>query len=450
MFRSKLFILLNLACISALLIISTYYFTHQLHDNNHNTVSTSDPINEQTSTDQYIANFNPQHYEMIGADYFNPRYNLDRIDKPIDQIDTTYDYPFGYLAQVATRLEKVDRRRALKAIFSEVTAHAHNNLERHLAVLKFLQQSSFHNFIQPMYPDKQAVFDPLLLLELGEMRCGAVARVAVDLFEAAGYKARLIQAAAHVSAEVHYDGTWHFFEADLSGGQPVIINGKIPSIQELAQTPFIVDKVPSRFELLVGPIPYYMNVEQGIYRSYYLFSKEALQTIKEAYYYKTASISEALNSKWYGWNYYTSDSNRWPTTSFKPKYEPSAPEFESVNIIDNKAIIKWREAIDNDHDILGYKVFISSYSRGWNYESKLLPFDLKKYVTSKWKPYMYENLYKEPPSDIGIHIITKRSIEISIEDKQTRYVTVMPFDRHGESVGRILYNMSPELTITRR
>ena len=63
-----------------------------------------------------------------------------------------------------------------------------------------------------MHPDKSIVKDPLVLLELGEMRCGHVAGLAVDLFDAMGYEGRLVQLSCHVIAEIKYDGRWHYFD----------------------------------------------------------------------------------------------------------------------------------------------------------------------------------------------------------------------------------------------
>ena len=190
-------------------------------------------------TNEYISQFVPENYMKAGVDYFNPRYSPQRLNKSIDQIDITNDYPFKYLEQIELKVRKVDRRKALKSIFEKITASSNTELERHLSVLNFLYKAAHHNqYVQPMYPDRTTVLDPIVLLELGEMRCGHVARVAADLFDAAGYKVRLVQLHAHVSAEIYYDGKWHLFEADLAGGPPIMVDGQIPSVEELSKTPF--------------------------------------------------------------------------------------------------------------------------------------------------------------------------------------------------------------------
>lgn len=384
-----------------------------------------------------------------GTDFFNPRYFPDRLGKPLDKIDITYDYPFKYLEQTENNLKNVDRLEALKGIFERVTHGAVTDQEKHIAVLNFLYKAAYHNpWVQPMYPDGQAVFDPLVLLELGEMRCGAVARVAADLFDAAGYPTRIVQAHEHTTAEIFYDGSWSLFEADLAWGTPIMINGRIPSVHELAKTPFLIDRVPTKFEAHVAPrrVP---PEKSPIYPSYFFFSKRNLEEIDATYYYKTATPEEAAHSKWYGWNYYITVSDRWKLMDFSPKYEPSPPKFINVQRKSDKFVIEWLPAEDSDNDLLGYRVYVSSKTRGWNYHDIDAPVAVKRYFVGGWKPEMYDNLFKEPPRDLQFFETDSTSIELASPDlKFPVYLTVMPFDKHGESVGRRLYNPSAELKLS--
>jgi hypothetical protein len=403
------------------------------------------------STEDYLHRFDPDKYKHAGTDFFNPRYSPDRLGKPRDQIDITYDYPFDYLDQVEQKLKHVDRRQALKGIFEKITVGTSSDHERHLAVLDFLYRAAHHNpFVQPVYADKQAVFDPLVLLELGEMRCGAVARVAADLFDAAGYKTRLVQAHAHTTAEIFYDGKWSLFEADLAGGPPLLINGRIPSVAELAKNPFLIDRVPTHFEGYIAPKREFNKSEESPkYPSYFFFSYAPLKKIEATYYYKTASPEEAANSKWYGWNYYKTTTDRWKLTEFEPKYEPDPSAFKNIKRHGGKFTIEWWPARDSDNDLIGYRVYVSTKSRGWNYQDIEAPQSVKKYFTGGWKPEMYDNLFKEPPKDVAFFETESTSVELpfSNTDKPI-FVTIMPFDKHGESVGRRLYNMSVELKLT--
>lgn len=409
----------------------------------------------QLTTEEYIANFDPRAYEWAGTDYFNERYRPSRLNKPLPEIDITFDYDFALLNNTFDRLRGVERRAALKAIFGRITAGSTSHTERHLALLKFLHKAAHHNvWVQPMHEDKQGVFDPIVLLELGEMRCGAVARLASDLFESAGYEARIVQAAMHQSAEVFYDGRWHLVEADLAGGgQAVMIDGEIPSLEELSGTPFLIDRVPTHFEGCVAPkrdsgatCP--TGPTAATYPSYFFFSEEALGALEAAYYYKTATKEQAEASKWYGWNYYRTESNRWKLSDIERKYEPGPPVFQHVVIKSRKATIGWAPASDPDADLLGYRVYVSRNTRGWNHEVFTGNDGVKPYFRGGWKPEMYDAMFREPPRDVGLVTTDTTSVVIDLPPGETRYVTVMPFDEHGESVGRTLYNMSEELTLS--
>ena len=110
-------------------------------------------LTQTTPTEKFIKNLDITKYETNGTDYANPKYDPERIGKPIEEIDV-YDYDFERLAKVEKKLEGIDRKKALKAIFDQVTKDSTTNLQKHLAVLRFLDKSNFHNRIQPMYPDK--------------------------------------------------------------------------------------------------------------------------------------------------------------------------------------------------------------------------------------------------------------------------------------------------------
>lgn len=146
----------------------------------------------RSPTDEYLAALDVRRFERQGTDYTNPAYSPLRLGKPLANLDTVWDYDHPRLEAVARRLEGVDRRTVLAAIFDQLTRGCRTNTERHLAVLTFLHKAGNHGLLQPTWPDRTGVFDPLVLLELGEMRCGQVNRVAVDLFAAAGFAGRIV------------------------------------------------------------------------------------------------------------------------------------------------------------------------------------------------------------------------------------------------------------------
>lgn len=125
------------------------------------------------STERYIATFDPQAHILAGSDYQAPINYTARTGKDIVDIDRVYDYDFEYLSSVRTDLQGVDRNRALAAIFDIVTKDSETDTERHCNVLKFLDGATLHNWVwQPMEENGQAVYDPLILLDLHEMRTG--------------------------------------------------------------------------------------------------------------------------------------------------------------------------------------------------------------------------------------------------------------------------------------
>jgi hypothetical protein len=437
---------LTLVSLWVLLSVSPVFVLAVFRDGAHE--ENGDPSGVYLSTDDYLSRFEPLEYMRAGTDFYNPRYSLDRLNKPLDEIDITYDYPFHLIEEATKKLRFVDRRLALKGIFEKITSGAADNHDRHLLVRNFLQNAAYHNHVQPMYPDGQAVFDPLILLELGEMRCGAVARVAADLFDAAGYKTRLVQANAHVTAEVFYDGKWSLMEADLFGGPPLVIDGRIPSVAELAQNPFLIDKLPTGLKLSITPLGVTNKSKSRLYPSYFFFSRAALEKIDAAYYYKTATPEQAVSSKWYGWNYWDTTADRWTLSEFDDKYEPGAPEFKDIRRDGAKYWIEWFPAHDSDNDTLGYRVYVSRKSRGWNYQMVHSTPNVRSYVVEGWNPEMYDHVFKEPPKEIGYFETSATSVELTIPSGGNFiFVTVMAFDRHGESVGRRLYNMSAELRL---
>jgi hypothetical protein len=411
--------------------------------------------NEDLKTKEYIKNLDISKFERNGSDYANPKYSPLRLGKPLEQIDVVYDYDFKRLAQIEERLEGVDRKKVLRHIFDTITSDAKTNKEKHLRILKFLHKSSFHNeYLQPMYPDKGMVCDPMVLLELGEMRCGHVARIAVDLFAAAGMKARLVQLGGHVISEVFYDESWHYFDADTFGNGETVLNenGSVPSVVELGRTPYLIDLLAYYFEL---PFVSRSKTQFIHYPSWRYFGKSSYTDGTVVYYEKTATEDQEQN-KLYGWNYYkTNDDNERKLYDMKPFYQPGAVTFKNIQIDTSKGdkanvYIGWDESQDTDNDLLGYKVYVSENSRNWSYNEFIGPKELKKFWsnTNGWKPEMYERLFTEPPHEIALIKTEHTYVNIPLDASRTYFVTVMPFDAHGESVGKVLYRMSEEIKVS--
>ena len=182
------------------------------------------------------------------------------------------------------------------------------------------------------------VSDPLVLLQFGEMRCGHVARVAVDLFSAAGYQARLVQLGGHVIAEVYYGQNWHYFDADLFKGGQCVFNpdGSIPSVDQLSQI-----ALPDRFAgrpILGRLLPTSADDFSRVCPSYCYFSQQAWNAQFPAgkspapyVVYKTATAAQVQYSIYYGWNDYTEVATPDRILYNMPMYyTPGAPQIQSV------------------------------------------------------------------------------------------------------------------------
>lgn len=410
----------------------------------------------EEKTRAYLDELSLQRFEMHGSDYTNPRYGPGRLGKPIDKIDRTRDYDFALLNETVNKLDGIDRKTVLRKIFSMATMGAVSETEKHRKLLKFLQKASFHNsWMQPMYPDGSTTYDPLVLLELGEMRCGHVARIAVDIYSAQGYQGRIVQVGAHQLAEVFYDGEWHYFDVDPFGGGNAIVkdDGTIPSMRELSTTPANIDRLPHNFELghegrtHTGSTPYI---------SFYYFSSRAFKHFPPGadkriqYYEKTATAKQEKGSR-DGWNYYkTIDYSQIVLADFEPWHQPGAVRFKDIRVVDGKITVDWLPSEDRDGDLIGYRVFVATRTRGWNHAVFSGPQHLQKYFEGGWKPGMYDNLFEVPPSDAGFYETSGTSVTIDASDGRNRYITVMPYDRHGEEFGRVLYFMSEEIVVGNR
>jgi hypothetical protein len=413
-------------------------------------VDPATPLN--TATADYIAHFDIARFERNGTRYTDPDLSPYRILPALTDHDVTYHYDFARLAAVEDRLRGVHRRTVLRAIFERVTTGADTPTDRHVAVLRFLHKASFHNLIQPTTPDGQPVYDPLVLLELGEMRCGHVNRVAADLFRANGMPARLVQVACHVLAEVYYEDAWHYFDADIFGNGETarLADGRIPSVAELARCPELIDRLASYWE------PDHRNaIPRGgtTYPSWFYFATAAYNASRVApgYIEKRASEAEEDTSRMYGWDHFVviPDPGRPLTAARTPHQTPAPPKLTIVRCAPEGAARRLTLTWEPPTRAAGFRVFVARNSRGWNYDGASLPADLMRFKSGhdSWRPEMYSARFQLPPSDVARVDTPDPGVSLWLPPQVPIYVTVMPYDAYGESVGRVLYPMTEELLI---
>lgn len=189
---------------------------------------------------------------------------------------TVLSYRWEKLAFVRSQLRGVNREATLKAIITKVWEGAASDRERYERLVLFVQKMMLHPPVEqplerdamqkfrhecsppitqaPPYPDDLEVpwmvrayeesqscgwdhlgvwcnpigraltgdwgmagvpWDALELLMLHEGRCGHQAAVTVQLAQAGGWRARLLQLNHHRAAEVMVDGKWALADADL-------------------------------------------------------------------------------------------------------------------------------------------------------------------------------------------------------------------------------------------
>jgi hypothetical protein len=292
----------------------------------------------------------------------------------------------------------------------------------------------------PLHRDGTMVTDPLVLLELGEAHCGQVARLAVDLFEAAGYPGRVVQLGGHVIAEIYYEGDWHYLDADLyGGGDAVLIDGRIPSVAELARRPELLDVLPTNHAFSIDGEPWRAG---SIYPSYFYFSRQAYSGYEPQVYVKTATPEQARDSPIYGWNHYKTEPYPIALWDIAPLREPNAPVVKTVAHDGDGVAIDWWPS----ENAVGYKVYVASKSRGWRHERALASVPRGVSIRTGWSPAMYDALYGEPPGDIAVLFAESNVIRIPLT-RERIFVTIMPVDEHGERIGRSIYPMSQEIVI---
>lgn len=398
------------------------------------------------TTQEYIAMFDQKRYERSGCDYHHEKFALSRVGKPVDAIDCCKDYDFKLVNRVSQWLKKVNRDKALKFIFTRITQGCnHNNYYTHRAIITFLHKASFHNRVQPLHLNGLSVTDPLLLLELGEMWCGNVARLGCDIMSAGGFRCRIVQVACHQTAEVFYDNDWHLSELDLAGGgEAVGMPIAIPSVAKLSrENPHHIDTVSSHTDTYLA---FYGNGSSTgclTYPSYYFFSSDEKQ--KRLYYEKTKTPYNPKDP-YYGWlSYSTISATDIKLSNLTRYYEPSPACLQSLQLQEDQARLEWQ--IPTACKIAECVVYLSTKSRGWNYYHFYGGETVKPFWTPGWSPEKYDLAHQEPPYDAG-KIVTQDNFSIfQIPKGQTRYVTVMLVDEHGKAVGRKLYYQSIELRI---
>jgi hypothetical protein len=88
-------------------------------------------------------------------------------------------------------------------------------------------------------------------------------------------------------------------------------------------------------------------------------------------------------------------------------------------------------------------------SRGWNYNKFNGTQDLEKYNVPPvaWSVESYDRLFNLPHSDVALIEVPgdRNEIVIPFKEKSGSFVSIMPFDQYGKSIGKTLFPLSNEL-----
>jgi hypothetical protein len=436
----------------------------------------------------------------------------------VDQVIGERIYDYSRLEQVEQSLSKIDRQSVLQRFFDEITRNSRSNIERQTAIIEFGHKSLQHaSYIQPLNYDLRIraqtgkfvedgtdVRDPLVLLELAEGRCGQANRLIADIWHSLGFRVRLLGLNSHTSGEVMYEGQWHYNDAGLFGSREIplmpVTSGsavvKVPSFEEMAKIPSISDRMALYVGVYNGNMfPYGTSPE---YASLWYFEdlKGNYITIEKG----SAADARAQGSRDYGWNNYVLGQITWVKwTNTEPhNTQPSAPLINqvAVNSASNggSVTIGWQSSYDNIRkrvdsqgnpvltptgaliydwfspeppytlysDVVGYRVYVGTTSRGWNYnvykgrDSVSANVQAFKASNAIWNPTMYDARYSTPPRDVmtlwapatATQLGANELVNIKLPASGTYYITVMAIDSKGLAIGKNNYLQSEEIKVT--
>jgi hypothetical protein len=395
------------------------------------------------STGAYLEQLDLELIQDRGTDYAT----CDRQSDP----DVVIDQRFR-------DLEYVDRGQALKEIFHRVTARARTETEREEAVVQFARKLSIHNFQSALIGIP--IFDPLILIETNVMDCQKVSRLIADIYSAAGYDSRLVDMYGHVVAEVKYDGSWHYADADMFGGPQVVKmpDGRIPSVAELSLDYSLLDRLQVYLENDVlfsycGSGAKTRENSPWSYPSYVYFSKEyhSRHPGFPCYVYKLNQRS-TIDSRMFGWDEVNGDVRREfaadiVLSDIPETLTPMAPSIRRVSTSGSSVEIAVAE--QGHAHIAGFKACVSKASRGWDYGRFMGETSARRYWAnpSGWRSEMYDNLFTLPSTDVAEVESLNPNIVVRNLTQGRYYISIMAIDRYGAEIGKQLYPLSNEIVV---
>ncbi len=163
---------------------------------------------------------------------------------------------------IGATIQKVSRQDLVQKVLGEISREATTEEAAFSRMYRFIQDSLFHHPCVQLVKENGSIEDDLrVILFSGIGRCGHVALLTAELFQALGYKTRVTQLYKHVCAEVFDGFNWRLVDADMwkAGVFPGGGQGRWLSLSDLKQTPSKIDELPSIGLMLSKDGPWMKN-----------------------------------------------------------------------------------------------------------------------------------------------------------------------------------------------
>ena len=296
---------------------------------------------------------------------------------------TESEFGADRIAAARARLAGQDQEAYLDAVAARVTVGAATPQEAVEAVILFLQETMFHHPLR----QPPVALDVAELLEVGEGRCGHVARIAVDMFRRAGFSARTRQLPRHIVAEVFLHGQWRLADPDAfkNGVVPRRRDGSLLTVRDLEENPYQIDRFP-----LTG-----------------LWARPGTVYARNAAGEEVTGYIDAVEPHIRGYpsTLYTAWAER--------EHPPSIPGRLRSETADRHVRLAWDPSTDPDGDLRAYRVRIGTRSKGWS-----------------WDDVVYERLTAETGIEVGLFETEETTLEVEVDRPGTYYWSVTAVDDH--------------------
>ena len=287
------------------------------------------------------------------------------------------------LTAARERLVGQDRQVYLDALAARLTDGAATPEDAVEAVIRFLQDAVFHHPLR----QPPVSLDVAELLEVGEGRCGHVARIAVDLLRRAGFGARTRQLLRHIVAEVFLDGEWRLVDPDAfkNGIVPRRRDGSLLTMRDLEENPYQIDRFPLT-GLWARPGTVYARNAAGEEVTGYI---DAVEPYVRGY-------PSTLYASW-----------------AEREHPPSIPGGLHSETAGRRVRLAWYASTDPDGDLRGYRVRVGTASKGWS-----------------WNDVVYERLTAETGTEVGLFETSETALEVEVDRPGKYFWSVAAVDDH--------------------